>query len=598
MQREEYPRPQFVRDRFMVINGTWEFGYDDAGVSLKEGWYQPGKALPMQIEVPFVYECAMSGIGCHEEQHDTVFYKRRFTLPEDWSKDRILLHFGAVDYRARVYVNGTYVGAHEGGHSPFSFDITDALVNGEQEVAVWVNDPLEDESMPRGKQYWKIQERGIWYTRSTGIWQSVWLEPVPAVRIDSVRFTPEVDSGRVKVQVRFVGDWTGTALKLCLSLKGEELLEETIQVGGDTLEMTCSLVQNQIFHTNTHDAGLFWSPEHPNLIDADLSLLRGDAMVDSVSSYFGMRKIHTENGMVMLNNRPYYMKLVLDQGYWPGSLITAPDDEAFKTDIELAKKMGFNGCRKHQKAEDPRFLYWADKLGYIVWGEMAAACVYNETSVARTTREWIDIVERDYNHPCICVWVPLNESWGVPYIAHDPQQQAHSMAMYYMLKSLDTTRLVISNDGWELTHTDICAIHNYTHGATPETEKYAHFCRSVGEKDDILSDVPAGRPVYAEGYGYRGEPILITECGGIAFDTSRPGGWGYTKAASPEDYLEQYRRVISAILHSPAVFGFCYTQLPDVEQEVNGLLGYDRTPKCDLEEIKKINNAYRPRGVY
>lgn len=260
MQREEYPRPQFVRDRFMVINGTWEFGYDDAGVSLEEGWYQPGKALPMQIEVPFVYECAMSGIGCHEEQHDTVFYKRRFTLPEDWSKDRILLHFGAVDYRARVYVNGTYMGAHEGGHSPFSFDITDALVNGEQEVAVWVNDPLEDESMPRGKQYWKIQERGIWYTRSTGIWQSVWLEPVPAVRIDSVRFTPEVDSGRVKVQVRFVGDWTGTALKLRLSLKGEELLEETIQVGGDTLEMTCSLVQNQIFHTNTHDAGLFWSP--------------------------------------------------------------------------------------------------------------------------------------------------------------------------------------------------------------------------------------------------------------------------------------------------------------------------------------------------
>lgn len=451
MPREEYPRPQFVRDRFMVINGTWQFAYDDKGISLQEGWFQPGKTLPMQIEVPFVYECGMSGIGCHEEQHDTVFYKRRFALPADWAGERILLHFGAVDYRARVYVNGTYVGAHEGGHSPFSFDITDCLVDGEQEVSVWVNDPLEDESMPRGKQYWKIQERGIWYTRSTGIWQSVWLEPVPAARIDSVRFTPEVDSGRVRVQVRFIGDTAGASLRLRLSLKGEGLLEETVKVDGDSLEMTCSLTQNQIFHTNTHDAGLFWSPEHPNLIDAELQLQGGSGSVDSVSSYFGMRKIHTEDGMVMLNNRPYYMKLVLDQGYWPDSLITAPDDEAFKTDIELSKKMGFNGCRKHQKAEDPRFLYWADKLGYIVWGEMAAACVYNETAVARTTREWIDLVERDYNHPSICVWVPLNESWGVPYIARDPQQQAHSMAMYYMLKSLDTTRLVISNDGWEQT---------------------------------------------------------------------------------------------------------------------------------------------------
>lgn len=317
-------------------------------------------------------------------------------------------------------------------------------------------------------------------------------------------------------------------------------------------------------------------------------------MVDSVSSYFGMRKIHTENGMVMLNNRPYYMKLVLDQGYWPGSLITAPDDEAFKTDIELAKKMGFNGCRKHQKAEDPRFLYWADKLGYIVWGEMAAACVYNETSVARTTREWIDIVERDYNHPCICVWVPLNESWGVPYIAHDPQQQAHSMAMYYMLKSLDTTRLVISNDGWELTHTDICAIHNYTHSATPETEKYAHFCRSVGEKDDILSDVPAGGPSMPRAMDTAASRSSSPNAAASRSIPAVPGGWGYTKAASPEDYLEQYRRVISAILHSPAVFGFCYTQLTDVEQEVNGCWATTAPPNAIWRKSRKSTTRTGP----
>lgn len=596
--REDYPRPQFVRDRFMVINGIWDFDFDDQGISLREEWFRPEKVLSRHIQVPFVYECALSGIGCWEQQHDTVFYKRRFTLPADWAGQRILLHFGAVDYRARVYLNGVYLGEHEGGHAPFSFDITEHLRDGEQELAVWVNDPLKDESIPRGKQYWKIKEQGIWYTRSTGIWQPVWLEPVSPVRINSVRFTPEVDTGRVRVQVRFHGDWSEAVFHLSLSANGVELLSEAVRIQGETLEITGSLVQNQIFHTNTHDAGLLWSPEHPNLIDARMTLCRNGETLDEVSSYFGMRKIHTEDGMILLNNRPYYMKLVLDQGYWPESLMTAPSDEAFRTDIELAKKMGFNGCRKHQKAEDPRFLYWADRLGYLVWGEMAAACVYNEAAVARTTREWMEIVERDYNHPSICVWVPLNESWGVPDIARDPQQQAHSMAMYYLLKSLDTTRLVVSNDGWEMTHTDICAIHNYTHGATHETEKYAHFCRAVGEKEDILRDVPAGRPAYARGYVHRGEPILITECGGIAFDTSRPGGWGYTTAASPEDYLEQYRRVISAILESPTVYGFCYTQLTDVEQEVNGLLNADRSPKCPLEEIRKINQMYRPRGVF
>ncbi|HIZ20254.1 MAG TPA: glycoside hydrolase family 2 [Firmicutes bacterium] len=596
--REEYPRPQFVREQYMTLNGAWDFAFDDQGLSLREQWFRPGKALDRTIEVPFVYECPLSGLGCPGERHDTVFYKRRFTLPPAWAGQRVLLHFGAVDYRARVYLNGVYLGGHEGGHAPFSFDITDSLTDGEQELSVWANDPLEDESIPRGKQYWKLQSRGIWYTRSTGIWQPVWLEPVPEVRVDSVRFTPEVDAGRVRVQARFAGDWRGTDFCLRLSLRGEELLRETVRVSGETVEITASLVQNQIFHTNAHDAGLLWSPEHPNLIDASLSLVREGETLDRVSSYFGMRKIHTENGMVMLNNRPYYMKLVLDQGYWPESLMTAPSDQAFRTDIELAKKMGFNGCRKHQKAEDPRFLYWADRLGYLVWGEMAAACVYSETAAARTAREWIELVERDYNHPSLCVWVPLNESWGVPDIARDPQQQAHSLAMYYLLKSLDTTRLVVSNDGWEMTRTDICAIHNYTHGTTAETEKYEHFCRSVGQREDILRDVPAGRPAYADGYAYRGEPILITECGGIAFDVSRPDGWGYTMAASPEDFREQYRRVIAAILRSPAVFGFCYTQLTDVEQEVNGLLNADRTPKCPPEEIWKINASYRPRGVY
>lgn len=597
MYREEYPRPQLVRERYMVLNGAWEFGYDDAGVSLQEGWFRPGKRLPLQIEVPFVYECAKSGIGCHEERHDTVFYKRRFTLPPDWAGARILLHFGAVDYRARVYLNGTFVGEHEGGHSPFTFDITGWLSEGGQELAVWVNDPLEDKSIPRGKQYWKVGEESIWYTRSTGIWQPVWLEPVPDACIGAVRFTPDVDAGRVGVRVRLEGDWQDTALKLRFSLRGETLLEETLRATGDCLETACSLVRNAVFRHDPCDAGLLWSPETPNLVDVDMQLLRGDTVVDRVTSYFGMRKIHTENGLVMLNNQPYYMKLVLDQGYWPESLLTAPDDEAFRTDIEMSKRMGFNGCRKHQKAEDPRFLYWADRLGYMVWGEMAAAYIFDESAVARTTREWLQIVERDYNHPSLCVWVPMNESWGAPLIARDPQQQAYGLALYHLLKSLDATRLVVGNDGWDLTRTDLCAVHNYNHGGMDEPDKYARFCRAVGEKKDILQEVPAGHPLYARGFAHSGEPILLTECGGIAFDAGHPDGWGYTRAASPEEFLEQYRRVISAILASPSVVGFCYTQLTDVEQEVNGLLRYDRTPKCPPEAIRKINSLYRSGGI-
>lgn len=277
--------------------------------------------------------------------------------------------------------------------------------------------------------------------------------------------------------------------------------------------------------------------------------------------------------------------------------ITAPSDDDLKKDIELAKQMGFNGCRKHQKVEDPRFLYWADVLGFIVWGECAAAASFSESAVARLTREWIEIVDRDYNHPSIIAWVPINESWGIPMVQSCEQQQHHSLAMYHLLHSLDTTRLVISNDGWEQTTTDICAIHNYSHGGQEEPEKYEYYKQSLATKEQILQAQSAKRRIYANGFAHQGEPILLTEFGGIAYKLGGDEGWGYTSVSNERDFVQDYRRVIEAVYASRIIHGFCYTQLTDVEQEINGLLTYDRKPKCDLNEIRNIHEMWNQEIV-
>jgi beta-galactosidase/beta-glucuronidase len=317
------------------------------------------------------------------------------------------------------------------------------------------------------------------------------------------------------------------------------------------------------------------------LFDVTVTLKVDGHPVDRIESYFGMRKVSIDQGKFMLNNRPFYQKLVLDQGYFPEGLLTAPSDDDLKQDIVLAKEMGFNGARKHQKVEDPRYLYWADKLGFIVWGEMASCSEYSEDAARRMSSEWSEVIRRDYNHPCIVTWVPINESWGVSRIAIEEQQQSHSLAMYYLTKSLDTTRPVLSNDGWEHTVSDMLGIHNY-HSADALREAYETV-------DTAVSTTPASRQIYANGFSYRGEPILITEYGGIAYQMDESKGWGYSTVQSGEELVEGYRKQTEALRRSPIVQGYCYTQLTDVEQEINGLLTYDRQPKCDLRQIREIN---------
>ncbi|MBD0357996.1 MAG: glycoside hydrolase family 2, partial [Rubrobacter sp.] len=444
--------------------------------------------------------------------------------------------------------------------------------------------PSHDVSILRGKQYWREESEGIFYTRTTGIWQTVWLEPVGRRRIDALRLTPDVDGARVDVEISVEGFESDLVLRLIVTREGERVLDDRVELLSPLLKRSLPLTESgeapDTPHLTEWPKPALWSPEHPNLYDLRLELSdAGGRVLDVVDSYFGMRKVEVRDGKVYLNNNPYYQRLVLDQGYFPDGLLTAPTDDDLHRDIELAKEMGFNGARKHQKVEDPRWLYWADTLGFLVWSEMANAYRYSPEYVRRITNEWQEAVRRDYNHPCIVAWVPMNESWGVPHLLTDRTQVEHLLAMYHLTRSLDASRLVVSNDGWEHAHTDLMTIHDYRDAKT--------LAESYTSPESVIAAEPAGRPAYVPGFAYRGEPILVTEFGGIAFD-SEVEGWGYSTVANAEELLERYGTLISALLESDPVQGFCYTQLTDVEQEVNGLLTYDRRPKVDLVRIHKI----------
>lgn len=591
IRRTEYPRPQLVRRKWMNLNGRWRFAYDDMDHGIKEKWYQDKTRYDQMIEVPFVYQSGLSGIG-EREFHDIVWYQRDFEV-ERTESQRVLLHFGAVDYEADIYINAQHVCHHVGGHTSFEADITDHLLpGGRQTVSVRVWDPGKDESIPGGKQFWEEKPRGIWYTGSTGIWQTVWLEVVERQHIHELYLTPLYDEGKIKAELEISALCGALSLDYEISFRKEVIAAGRVEVLTKKVAFVADLFQEHIFRMNYHGESWAWTPETPNLFDLRLTLRGENGVLDEVSSYFGMRKIETKNGMVYLNNMPYYQKLVLDQGYWQEGLLTAPSDRDYEKDIRLAKEMGFNGCRKHQKTEDPRFLYWADMLGYIVWGECAAPVVFNRDSTERLMTEWKDIIRRDYNHPCIVTWVPVNESWGVPNIAFDRQQQHFSQALYHYLHTLDTTRPVISNDGWAVTETDLVGLHNYAHGTKDERKKQEYFAETLATRENLINRHSSPWPVFAERFSYGGEPILLTEFGGIAYDVSGKPGWGYTSVETDEEFLQEYRRIMEAVYDSKALWGYCYTQFTDVEQEINGLLTYERKPKCDMAEIKKINDGY------
>ncbi|KRN22685.1 family 2 glycoside hydrolase [Lacticaseibacillus camelliae DSM 22697 = JCM 13995] len=578
-----------MRKNWQNLNGTWEFAFDDDQSGRRKAWYRGEGSFDQKIIVPFAYQTKLSGVD-DQTPHDHVWYRRRFNVKSE--AGQLLLHFGAVDYQASVFVNGQMVVQHIGGETPFSADITDFVENGENLLVVQVDDPHRDETIPRGKQIWENQSTGIWYTNTTGIWQTVWIETVPATYIQNLKFTPDFDRGAIDIQLALNQVPENTQISYQISFK-DQLVASGVKTATTSLtEWSVDLFQEQIFRTSYHGAGWTWSPENPNLFDIQLTV--GD---DTVGSYFGMRKVSAANGMIYLNDHPYYQKLVLDQGYWPEGLLTAPTDQAYKDDIELSKKMGFNGCRKHQKVEDPRFLYWADHLGYLVWGECAAAPIYNAHAVRRLTHEWDEIIDRDYNHPSIVTWTPLNESWGVPKLQFDRQQQHFAQALYHYIHSLDETRLISGDDGWSQVETDICAFHDYGHGSDSETQQQAAFSERLSDTQHILVSSPGGKQMFADGFSWSGQPIMLTEFGGVSYEPEQREGWGYTTAATPAEYLADLQRIFAAVYGSRALWGFCYTQLTDVEQEQNGLLQYDRSPKVPVDKVKQILDGYHPDAV-
>ena len=564
------------------LDGPWRFTFDDEGRFREQ---RPGAGdFPHTIQVPFAPESEMSGIG-DTTFHHGCWYEREVDLAPPGDGTRVLLHFGAVDYRASVWVNGTFLGSHQGGHTPFSFDATHALrADGRQVITVHAEDDPLDLSKPRGKQDWELTPHSIWYPRTTGIWQTVWLERVPATYIEHVVWTPLLERWEIGCEL-FV---TGTPrddlrLRVTLFTQDQILVDDTYTVIAREVHRRIALSDPGI---DDYRNKLLWSPDCPHLVEARLELLNGRGnVIDTVYSYTALRSVGIDRDRFMLNGRPYYLRLVLDQGYWPESLMTPPSTEALRRDIALVKAMGFNGVRKHQKIEDPRFLHLADRMGLLVWEEMPSAYRFTHESVERLVREWTEVLDRDSSHPCIVVWVPFNESWGVPNLPEKVTHQHCVQALYHLTKTLDPTRPVVGNDGWEATATDIVGIHDYDGSPTRLHDRY-------GPRAD-LNDIfcrrrPGGRLLLLEGHPHKGQPVMLTEFGGIAIKSREPGSeeWGYTVSENSEGLARRYRALLRAVNQLELFAGFCYTQLTDTFQEANGLLTADRRPKLPLEVIR------------
>lgn len=572
-----YPRPQLQRSQWTSLNGTWKFNYDDAGQ-----YTRPSDILDwsQHIEVPFAPESIRSGI------HDTGFhpncwYEREFEVLPDGN--RVLLHFGAIDYRARVWVNGQFMIDHEGGHTPFLIDITSVLhPAGRQTVTVWAEDDPHDLAKPRGKQDWQREPHSIWYPRTSGIWQTVWLEQVPETYIARLKWTPHFE----RWEIGFEGFVAGKPqkdmqLKVRLTVGNQLLVNDTYEVLNGEIHRRIALSDPGI---DDYRNELLWSPEKPTLIDAEIQLWCHGQLVDEVKSYTAMRTVSIQRDRFMLNGQPYYLRLVLDQGYWEETLMTAPSDEALRQDVELVKQMGFNGVRKHQKIEDPRFLYWADVLGLMVWEEMPSAYRFTPKAVERLTKEWTEVIDRDASHPCIVVWVPFNESWGVPDLTATPAHRHCVQALYHLTKTLDPTRPVIGNDGWESTSTDILAIHDYDTKPHSLAKRYGP---EVKLADLFDRQRPGGRVLTLDGYHHQGQPIMLTEFGGIAYTQpeEQVHTWGYARSSNISEFQLLYTALLQTVNKIEMFSGFCYTQLTDTFQEANGLLYANRTPKFPLEAI-------------
>ncbi|WP_156225857.1 glycoside hydrolase family 2 protein [Pseudactinotalea suaedae] len=584
-----YPRPQLVRPAHAALDRRVGFAYDDDNRGLAERWHTRAEVFDREIQLPFAPESDASGIG-DTDFHPIVWYRIPLTAADleraGWHTqgDRLILHLGAVDHSADVWVDGVHVTHHEGGQTAFSVDITDALDgDGDHVVTVRAEDDPLDATLPRGKQDWHREPHAIWYHRTTGIWRTVWLEAVPALHVRSLAWTPDVPGAGVRLEVELSRrPSTPVGVDVTLSHEGAALAHVRVEASEQTVVVDLTLAGQR---NGQHYEHLLWSPAHPRLIDATVTI-EGEVS-DAVGSYLGLRSVGTEHGRFLLNDRPCYLRSVLQQGYWPTSHFTAPSLDALRAEAELIRDLGFNALRIHQKVEDPRFLFWCDKLGLLVWGETAGAYEFNDIAVQRLTTEWLAIVRQYRSHPSIVTWVPFNESWGIQHGAHDPRQRAYATALVNLTRALDPSRPVISNDGWEHTDSDMWTIHDYEGQREVLAERYG----SRASLEAMVRGIgPAGRRISLTEVGEVTAPIMLTEFGGVSFVTGEvpEDSWGYTSASDAADYEERLRAILEPVHAATELSGFCYTQITDTHQETNGLCDAQRRPKLPIETLAAI----------
>ena len=584
--KKDYPRPQFVRNQWENLNGTWDFCFDDKNVGEIEKWYEDFKGN-LEIQVPFTFETKLSGIQ-EETRHDNIWYHR--TIQVDASKlndNNYILHFEGSDFVTKLWVNGQYAGSHRGGYTRFSFDITNLVKDGENELVVKVEDSF-DMQQPRGKQRWLDEVYLCWYIPTTGIWKTVWSEYVPKISLSSVKMTPNLEDCVLEVE------YNVDAPESCLN--GELMVEALITYEGKLVNKTftaltsnhvCAKLDVAMKAAKCYENPVWiWTPNAPRLYDIEFRLWDKQSVIDEIGSYFAMREIRIDGPKVLLNNAALYQKLILDQGYWKDSHLTPPSEEALIEDIDKMKALGYNGLRKHQKTEDERFLYWCDVKGMLVWSEAPSAYQFSDYAVTEFITEWLEIVKQNYNHPCIITWTPVNESWGVTEIQTKSEQQHFTEAIYYLTKSIDKMRPVIVNDGWVHTISDIITLHDYVAEGSVFAERYADLERIVNNEIAFNGKMLA----MADGYEYVGQPIMISEFGGIAFNND-DSGWGYNgKVNTEEAFVDRFDKIVTAVKELPYACGYCYTQVTDVQQEINGLMDIDRNFKVKPEIIKEIND--------
>ena len=562
--RPEYPRPTLVRDdkSWLNLNGPWEFAFDFGNSGRERKMWEAPK-YEREIVVPFVPESKLSGIE-YVDFIPACWYRRTVTLPEGWctSCGRVLIHFGAVDYYTEVRVNGKLAGTHRGGYTPFAVDATEFLTEGENVLSVFAEDNGHSSLQPTGKQvYYSYYNAGCHYTRCTGIWQTVWMEYVPKNYIQNVKITPDIDNGKIDVTVTLAGAHSAVP-----SVKATALFE------GNAVSSAEAKVTDRFAHFSLPiPEAKLWSLEEPNLYDLKL-----EAGSDTATAYFGMRSVAINGYAIEINHKPVFQRLVLDQGYFPDGIYTPGDDRDLIRDIEYSKKAGFNGARMHMKVFEPRFLYHADRLGYLLWDEFPnwGLDESNPAALLSILPEWLTEMERDYNHPAVVGWCPFNETG-------ERRNKDLFRVMYQATRDFDPMRPIIDTSGYVHVITDIYDVHNYDQN--PETFKKAFEPLVTGEGNPFINN-----PRHEK---YEGQPYFVSEFGGTYWniDEDPSAAWGYGQAPkSLEEFYARFEGLVNALLDNPKMCAFCYTQLTDVYQEKNGIYAFDRRIKFDLDKLHAI----------